>query len=108
MGGLVGQNIESGVTDDGGVITNTYAAGSVTGDAFLGGLVGRNNNDSGDITGSYYDLTTTGLNDSAGGEGNDTSFFAMENNFSWDFDNTWTIGQAPDGETRPILQWQDP
>lgn len=38
-----------------------------------------------------------------------TSEFGFQSNFdeAWDFDDTWTIGQAPDGEQRPILRWQD-
>ena len=52
-GGLLGWN-------EGGTVTNSYSTGTVTvtGGALIGGLVGEN---SGTITNSYFDSTTSGI-----------------------------------------------
>jgi len=54
IGGLVGDNY--------GAITNSYASASVTGDTFVGGLVGYNDNEEGraTITNSYATGSVTG------------------------------------------------
>ncbi len=62
VGGLVGTNIFS-------IITNSYAMGSVSGDYNVGGLIGINN---GYIMNSYWDVNTSGIQASAGGEGKTT------------------------------------
>jgi prepilin-type N-terminal cleavage/methylation domain-containing protein len=57
VGGLVGQN-------DGGTLTNCYAAGKVTGNFYTGGLVGRN--EYGTITDCYATGEVTGNNRTGG------------------------------------------
>ena len=64
----------------------------------------------------YWDLETAGdWNDGFGdasapndATGLETDEFADEESFheDWDFDDVWTIDEAPDGEDRPIFQWQ--
>ena len=62
LGGLVGNNR--------GTITNSYATGLVSGRQSVGGLVGRNRR--GTITGSYWNINTSGIRTSAGGMGKTT------------------------------------
>ncbi len=59
LGGLVGNNR--------GTIRNSYATGLVSGRQSVGGLVGRNRR--GTITGSYWNINTSGIRTSAGGMG---------------------------------------
>jgi len=98
VGGLVGHNgNDNGAA--GGIISNSYSTGSVHGSTGVGGLVGVN---SGSISNSYWNITSSGLTTSAGGTGltseqmrNPSSFF------SWDFVNIWRIY---DGYTYPLLK----
>jgi len=53
VGGLVGDN-------EGGTVRDSYVTGAVTGDAFVGGLVGRYNGDGGTIAESHTAVTVTG------------------------------------------------
>ncbi|WP_205524424.1 filamentous hemagglutinin N-terminal domain-containing protein, partial [Rhodopseudomonas sp. WA056] len=62
-GGLVGAT--------GGTIANSYATGAVSGGSYLGGLVGVLSA-GGTVSGSYWDVTTTGL--SSGGGPNSGTF----------------------------------
>jgi hypothetical protein len=94
VGGLVGNNTNTGTIENSGSIYNSYASGSVTGSSHsVGGLVGYNkgnvsncyatghvtgtNNiigglvgklEGGVITNSYYDSETSGRNDTGKGE----------------------------------------
>ena len=56
VGGLVGEN--GSLRNSGGTITNSYATGAVTGDWYVGGLVGLNKR--GTITNSYATGAVTG------------------------------------------------
>ncbi len=58
VGGLVGYNR--------GAVVGSYATGAVTGTTDVGGLVGYRSG-SGSVTNSYWDTTTTGQANSAGG-----------------------------------------
>ncbi len=65
------------------------------------------------IDGVFWDRTTAGVSDAVGMFGDDDGITALEtgefsddSRFDWDFDDVWTIGEAPDGEGRPVLQWQ--
>ena len=89
-GGLVGEN-------SGGAITNSYATGAVSAleKTNLGGLVGTN---SGAVTGSYWDLQTSGLGSSAAGTGRTTAQLqrptrATGNYADWD-STIWDFGTA--------------
>ena len=84
VGGLVGQNFN-------GTIHGSYATGPVSGDDATGGLVGTN---TGTITTSYWDTTTSGRTTSAGGTGKattdlqtptDNSGIYASWNADWDF-----------------------
>ena len=85
VGGLVGWSEE-------GTITNSYSSGSVSGVSYVGGLVGYN---TGSITASYWDIATSGLRGSAGGEGKTTvqlqsptaatGIYSDWSNADWDF-----------------------
>ena len=129
VGGLVGNQ-------NNGELENSYATGSVSGGDEVGGLVGfvddveirhayatgaisGDGDDLGAVVGNhwgvtvinvFWDLETSGLDDDEGGSGSpmETAVFDEEDNFyGWDFDDIWEIGEAPDGETRPILKWQN-
>lgn len=106
IGGLVGNS--SGSTFFGfSVITTSYATGPVQGDTLVGGLVGEQF--SGTVTGAYWDQETSQISSSRGGTGLNTMEFSDETAFTdagWDFGDIWVMGTAPDGEMRPILQWQ--
>ena len=72
----------------------------------MGGLVGINGDS--DVTDSYWDVNTTGQDDSAGGVGLTTEEMtgsaARENMEGFDFDETWEIVTNPDDY--PRLAWQ--
>lgn len=105
VGGLLGRAHEDAE------IQTSYAAGAVSGDAGgLGGLLGGDlDGGTPTVTNSYWDEETTGVTEShGGGEGLDTDEFADTDSFDgWDFDDVWEISDAPDEQTRPVLQWQD-
>ena len=119
VGGLIGRN-------DDGIITNSYATGSVSGDDFVGGLVGTNilsiitnsyatgsvlgnnnvgglaGNDFGTITNSYWDITTSLIETSAGGTSKtkmelqvatDTGSTSGEIYYNWSADD-WDFGTS--------------
>lgn len=53
-------------------------------------------------------LVSSSLHGSDGGLARSTAEFSDENSFeNWDFNEEWTIGEAPDGVMRPIFQWQE-
>lgn len=107
-GGLVGWNgAEAGedLGDDALDVFNSYAAGDVgDGDALFGYY---SSSTSGDVSGVYWDIETTGSDSEPVGTGLTSSEFDNEANFEdWDFDDIWQIDTAPDGHQRPVLQWQ--
>ena len=95
-GGLVGDNYY-------GTIENCYATGSVTGGWDVGGLVG--DNCMGDpVLDSFWDVETTGQEESDGGEGKTTAEMKKESTFTnagWDFIEIWNIGE---NQTYPYLR----
>ncbi len=99
IGGLVGRHA--------GSIVDAYSTGYVGGgDASVGGFVG--NAVSGGVTWSYWDEDTSEKSSSSNGQPLSTDAFDDEESFEdWDFDDVWVIDEAPDGETRPVLQWQN-
>lgn len=83
VGGLVGD-------DDGSTITAAYSTGIVTGTVQTGGLVGYASGS--EITDSYWDVDTSGMTESDGGEDKTTSQMKQQSTFAnWDFDNIWYI-----------------
>jgi len=87
-GGLIGQ-IESGS------VTNCYSCGSVLDFDTSGGLIGDNNSSiSTNVSNSFWDLETSGMSKSGGGEGKSTSEMKKEETFTgvgWDFEDVWEI-----------------
>ncbi len=98
-GGLVARTDEASVQD-------SYAAGHVdSASSYAGALIGSNWESS--VSASYWDEDTTAIGSSDGGSARSTDEFGDSENFEdWDLTDIWTIGEAPDGEQRPILQWQ--
>ena len=107
VGGLVGDN------DSSGVVGNSYASGSVAGDSFLGGLVGSN---WGSVTNSFWDVDSSGVNESDGGTGKTTVEMYTIVTFSGEGWNIIAVasGQADlayvwnivTGQFYPFLSWQ--
>ena len=105
-GGLVGSN--SGAT-----ISFCYSTGAVSGAGRLGGLAGETRS-SGQYSGCFWDVQTSGLSTSAGGVGKMTSELKSESTFlaaGWDFtgeaingtDDCWTMCVVED---YPHLSWE--
>jgi hypothetical protein len=93
--GLVGSNF--------GTISNAYATGSVSGYGGVFGLVGHY----GTVTNSFWDIESSGTEESVGGTGKTTAEMKTRATFvdaGWDFDNTWAMNQINDGY--PFLRWQ--
>ncbi len=115
VGGLVGGNR--------GTVRNSYAGGKVTGDQYVGGLVARSHD--GTVSNSFWDLETSGIEESDGGTGKTTSEMMDIATFTdtetegldepWDMvavadadqRNPAHIWNIVDGETYPFLSWQD-
>lgn len=121
IGGLVGTSSTSSV------LTNNYVGGSVTGDAYVGGLAGKmdgsasqayargsvtaNSNggglvaySTGTVTGSYWDTQTSNQATSAGGTGKTTAEMKQKATYTgWDFDKVWRINE---GNGYPFLRWE--
>lgn len=101
QGGLVGVST--------GMLTNSYATGVVTGTLPLGGLIAT---DVGSVVNSFWDMETSGLTTSAGGEGKSTADMLDVATYTtdlasaaWDFDMIWRIDPLfNDGY--PYLWWQ--
>lgn len=110
IGGFVGNN------DDDGIIMNCYSTGTVTGEKIVGGFVAANEgeisnsysmnkvsgnqdiggfagaNDGGTINSSYYNMETSGQNESVGGEGKTTAELKEQATYvGWNFSSVWGI-----------------
>ncbi|MBW6516846.1 MAG: hypothetical protein K0B81_09600, partial [Candidatus Cloacimonetes bacterium] len=97
-GGLVGLNwFNSGVV-------NSYSSSIVIGDSNVGGLIGVQNVEA-TTTNSYWDIVTSGQEDSDGGTEAVTVDMVLDNTIytNWDFADTWAM---TDYTTYPYLQWQ--
>ena len=121
-------------TDEGSVISNCFATGSVTGGTYAGGLAGQiergraykcystspvtGNQYVGGFTGyvrvlggathCFWDTETSGWSTSPGGTGKTTAELQTMSTFTdvaWDFWNIWDICE---GTNYPVLQWQIP
>jgi len=93
VGGLVGDN------DSLGIVSNSYASGSVTGYSFVGGLVGSN---WGTVSNSFWDIDTSGVNESDGGTGKTT---AEMNDIATFSEEGWNIITVASGQTNPANIW---
>ena len=94
VGGLVGDNTL-------GVILASYSLGAASGTANVGGLIGIG----GGAYNSYWDVQTSGLSTSSGGEGGTTAEMQMASTFvGWGHDPVWTIDE---GKDYPRLWWEN-
>lgn len=97
IGGLVGLNKE--------MIDYSYAAGNVSGNDLVGGLVGWNWD--GEVTHSFWDIDSSGIDISDGGEGKTTAKLILISTFidyGWSFERNWNMME---NETYPFFQWQE-
>ena len=93
VGGLVGDN---GV----GSISSCYSTGSVSGSSYVGGLVGSYFNALSGVSGSFWDIQTSGQTTSAGGEGKTTAQMKTLSTFTsagWNFDDNPVVWFMPIG-----------
>ena len=129
VGGLIGEKVKGYVSDSyangsvngtygaGGfsgrlwdyIVINSYSTGKVTGQTSKGGFIGYVGfvNSNSTILSSYWNIQTSGLNISAGGEGRTsaqmTSVPRPNNTYvNWDFTNVWN---QINGDY-PKLRWQ--
>jgi len=108
VGGLAGELTS-------GTVSKCYSSGSVTGDSDVGGLLGINFH--GTVSNSFWDVQTSGMEESNGGTGKTTAEMQSIGAFSgagWDITavanpgvrNTAYIWNMVDGETYPFLSWE--
>ncbi|MCX8064134.1 MAG: hypothetical protein N3G21_03065, partial [Candidatus Hydrogenedentes bacterium] len=85
LGGLVGRN--------NGTVQQCYSTGLVMGLFFhTGGLVGKNEYQVGKVEQSYWDVDSSELTWSAGGEGISAQKMMKKSTYEdWDFNNIWAI-----------------
>jgi hypothetical protein len=106
VGGLVGVNFY-------GSVTHSYSTGSVTGSSQVGGLVGYNTDT---VSNSFWDMVTSGMEESDGGTGKTTAEMKSIATFSgagWnvivvsnpDTRNPSYIWNIVNGVTYPFLSW---
>ena len=100
VGGLVGFN--------GGSVDKNYSSGSVTGNTFVGGLVGGLVGGNGTTTNSFWNTSTSGRTNSAGGVGKTTTELQQISTFAgWDIDDaggTGKVWRIYEGRSAPLLR----
>ncbi|MHA6251949.1 GLUG motif-containing protein [Oceanobacillus sp. CAU 1775] len=93
-GGLIGRMLASDSTS----VKNSYSTGSVVieGDStYFGGLIG-NGGTSDNVTNSYWDIETSGMDTSHGGTGKTTAEMQDQSTYAgWDFDTVWAMNDYP-------------
>ncbi len=100
IGGLVGYNYSR--------VLRCYSAGPIRGDCVAGGLIGiadLRKPENVETEGSFWDLDTSGIDNSRGGAGLPTEDMKTPQAFldaGWDFEQTWMICE---GEY-PRLRWE--
>ncbi len=93
-----------GYCQNGANVSNSFAAGLLTGTGLLNGLNSGDNNFT--ITNCFWDTETTGTSTSAGGTGKTTAEMKTESTFTdagWDFNTVWVIN-GTDNNGYPFLQ----
>ena len=97
VGGFIGSNH--------GKIINSYSTGQVAGSGDFGGFAGQN---SGIIENSYWDITSSGIPSSDGGEGRLTENMTYPNYLDtytgWDFGSIWSHDLLNENDGYPLLQ----
>ena len=100
VGGLVGF-VAGGSANDNATITTSFSTGAPSGDEMVGGLTGGG---PGDVIDSYWNTDTSQTSSSNAGEPLSASEFSEPDSFvGFDFDSVWEL---PDGDERPLLQWE--
>ena len=113
VGGLVGYHWRTDSWGGNRDIARCHSIGSVSGGNNVGGLVGDRHGgcwscSTANVSRSYWDTQTSGQSSSDGGSGLETGEFSSTDEFStWNFDDPWEMSDALDGNTRPVLRWQD-
>ncbi|MEF8835299.1 MAG: M14 family zinc carboxypeptidase [Candidatus Thermoplasmatota archaeon] len=110
VGGLVGQVgyfSERQNQELEGEVSDSYSIGEVSGndEETVGGLVG--NLKYGEVIDSFWDVETSGQNESDGGNGLPTAEMVRRETFTdteWDLEEDWNIIEE---ETYPFLEWQE-
>ena len=105
LGGLVGSNW-------GGTVNGCYSTGMVSGASYVGGLVGTGSLNR--VTGSFWDIQTSGQAKSDGGTGKTTAEMQTASTFlevGWDFmdetaNGTEDIWWILEGKDYPRLWWE--
>ena len=96
---IIGRSQENNLSINDALISRCYSAGQVTGNTYVGGLIGTN---AGTIENSFWDKETSGLTTSAGGTGKTTAEMKREGIFTnWNFVEIWNIGEE---QTYPFLR----
>jgi hypothetical protein len=85
-----------------GTVSNCYSTGSVTGDGYVGGLVGMNFESRGTVSDSFWDTETSGQVTSAGGMGKSTAEMKDIATFSG---AGWNIIAVAPGSTNTTYIW---
>lgn len=96
IGNVSASNRDAGglIALSGGVITNSYSKGSVTSGGTKGGLVGSTSGDGAKTVNSFWDIETSGLTNSAGGEGKTAAEMTSPSTYiqgGWDIYEVWAI-----------------
>ncbi|MEK6896333.1 MAG: LamG domain-containing protein [Nanoarchaeota archaeon] len=102
-GGLIGEIRIESYSSNSVVVANSYSNVSITSFFLAGGLIGKKSDDARiTISNSYWDINTSGQNQSAGGEGRTTQEMTSvprpPNTYAgWDFTEIWAQanGQYP-------------
>jgi hypothetical protein len=91
---------------NGGTVSNSYSIGSVTGEVYVGGLIGRNlnydENIYGIVTNCFWDTATSGQATSDGGTGKTTAEMQDTTTF---LRASWNITAVALNETNPAYIW---
>ena len=109
VGGLVGMHVDYGNMEETATISNCYSTGNVAGPIDVGGLIAETCCDA-IVTNSFWDIQTSGQDNSSGGEGKTTAQMQDRATFidaGWNFVNIWTFcPDVADPDTYPFLAWQ--
>lgn len=111
VGGFIGQQLD-------GFIHYSYATGRVSGGEYIGGFLGDRDEDA-EIRNLYWDLETSGVDESAGGRGLHTDEMtgedATNNMYRFFTDGVSTAGftrggwkPVVDPDDYPVPEWQQP
>lgn len=85
-------------------LSNSYSVGKVSANSSGGGLVGYFISDNSTVLNNYWNIETSGMETSPTGEGKTTLEMVYPWTFTaWDFATTWN---QISGSTYPYLQWQ--